>query len=80
MNEQIKLIWDFYGDEAEKIAEHHKIHLIDFDKKENLDAVDFGIEKLSSSHSIAYIVVIKNTVLKVRDALLPHRAEIVEEP
>ena len=37
MNRKIKLIWDFRGQEAQKIAEHHAIHLEEFAVKENLE-------------------------------------------
>ena len=78
MNRKIKLIWDFKGDDGKKTAEHHVIHLKEFDTKENLNSIDFGIETINELHSIAFMTVNESIVFKVRDALLPHRAEIVE--
>lgn len=78
MDRKIKLIWDFYGADAEKTAEHHKIHLTEFDVKENINSLNFSIEKIKDSHFIAAMVVKENIVFKVRDAVKPHRAEIVD--
>ena len=36
MNQKIKLIWDFKGEDAKKIAEHHQIHLKEFGLKESI--------------------------------------------
>lgn len=76
MSRKIKLIWDFKGEDAQKTAEHHNIHLKQFDEKEKLKSLDFGVETLNELHSIAFMTVIEANVFKVRDALLPHRAEI----
>lgn len=78
MNRTIKLIWDFKGEDAEQTAKHHVIHLKEFASKENLTKNEAGIEKLNDSHTIAYMLVKENEVFSVRDALIPHRAEIVE--
>lgn len=75
-NRTIKLIWDFKGDEAEKTAEHHTIHLKEFSIKEKLILSDVGVEKISEYHFIAFLNVMESEVYTVRDALIPHRAEI----
>ncbi len=75
-NRTIKLIWDFKGDEAEKTAEHHIIHLKEFSIKEQLILNDVGVEKISEYHFIAFLNVMESEVFTVRDALIPHRAEI----
>ena len=79
MNRNIKLIWDFKGEDGEQTAQHHIIHLKEFDKREKTNAFDFGVTKINPLHSIAYMTVSENIVFTVRDALLPHRAEIAEE-
>ncbi|MGB0887609.1 MAG: hypothetical protein ACPGSL_05775 [Vicingaceae bacterium] len=76
-NRTIKLIWDFKGDEAEKTAEHHIIHLKEFSIKEKLLLSDVGVEKISEFHFVAFLNVKESEVFTVRDALIPHRAEIV---
>ncbi len=78
MNQKIKLIWDFKGEDAKKIAEHHQIHLKEFGLKENLPILAFGVAEINPIHFIAFLIVNEAQVIVVRDALLPHRAEIVE--
>lgn len=78
MSRNIKLIWDFKGEDGLKTAEHHVIHLKEFDVKEKTNALDFGVETINPLHSIAYMIVSESIVFTVRDALLPHRAEIAE--
>ncbi len=77
MNRDIKLIWDFKGDDAEQTAKHHVIHLKEFDARENTNATDFGVEEINSLHHIAFMTIKEAIVFTVRDALLPHRAEVV---
>ena len=78
MNRSIKLIWDFKGEDGFKTAEHHVIHLKEFDEKEKLNSLNFGVEKINPLHSIAFMVVKESIVFTVRDAVKPHRAEIFE--
>lgn len=73
--EKIKLIWDFRGADAEKIAEHHVIHLKEYAVANGLDQNATGIEKKSPLYSLAFFVVEKQNMLTVRDALRPHRGE-----
>lgn len=72
---KLKLIWDFYGDDATKIAEHHVIHLNEFIEREKLPLKITGSENISTSHATAYIVVFENQMISVRDRLRPHRGE-----
>lgn len=76
-NRTIKLIWDFKGDDSEQTAKHHIIHLKEFSIKEKLILSDVGVEKISEFHFIAFLNVMESEVFTVRDALIPHRAEIV---
>lgn len=72
---KIKLIWDFYGPDAEGIAKHHVIHLKEFAKKEHLEVLQFGEENQSEKHFTAYMVVLEDNMPLVRDTLRPHRGE-----
>ncbi len=74
LSRKIKLIWDFHGPEAEKIAEHHAIHLREFSEKEELPFLKAGTETVSESHSLAYITVNEEHMITYRDALIPKRA------
>ena len=58
-----------------QIAEHHKIHLEEFILREKLDATS-GIESINDSHCIAFIIVNKDKMISVRDALRPQRGEV----
>lgn len=77
--EKIKLIWDFRGPDAAKIAEHHEIHLKEYIKIEKISLNKTGFTILNEVYAIAYIVVEKNEMILVRDALKPHRGEIYME-
>ncbi len=78
MSRQIKLIWDFRGEVSAKTAEHHEIHLKEYILAENLSPNITGFEIFGEMHSIAFMVVTDETMIQVRDALKPHRAEIYE--
>lgn len=76
MTDRIKLIWDFKGEVALNTAKHHQIHLDEFVAIEKIPNTNSGFEQLSEFHSIAYLVVDKENMIAVRDALKPHRGEI----
>lgn len=73
---KLKLIWDFRGPAAQKIAEHHKIHLEDYIRIENIDNAFTGLETHSDMHSIAFMVLDEDKMPPVRDALKPHRGQV----
>lgn len=79
MNRKIKLIWDFRGPDASEIARHHERHLQQYILAEDLPVNITGYKDLSGAHSIAFMVVEENDMLRVRDALIPHRGEVYEE-
>ena len=76
---KLKLIWDFRGPNAHKIAEHHEIHLKEYLKMEKLNTPITGTEDFSDMHSIAYLVVDKANMKLLRDALKPHRGQVYTE-
>lgn len=73
---KLKLIWDFYGPDASKIAEHHEIHLKEYIKLEKLNISITGHEAISDIHSIAFLVVDEDKMKPIRDALKPHRGQV----
>lgn len=77
MAKKIKLIWDFRGSEALPIAEHHRIHLEEFIAKEKLELNETGIHKMTDMYCIAYMMVSEIQMPIVRDALKPHRGELI---
>lgn len=78
MSRKIKLIWDFRGPASAKTAEHHENHLKEFILAENLPLNITGFEIYNELHAIAYMVVIDENMISVRDALKPHRGELYE--
>lgn len=72
---QLKLVWDFFGPDAEKTAEHHEIHLKEFIQNKKLSLEITGTEQVSDFQWIAFLVVYENDMIAVRDALKPHRGE-----
>ena len=76
MPEQIKLIWDFRGPSSAKTAEHHEIHLKEYIVIEKLPLNITGFQILNEIHAIAFMVVERENMIGVRDALKPHRGEV----
>jgi hypothetical protein len=72
----IKLIWDFRGPASAKTAEHHEIHLKEYIAIEKLPVTITGHQAFGDMHAIAFMVVTKDDMIKVRDALRPHRGEV----
>jgi hypothetical protein len=73
----IKLIWDFRGPNANKIAKHHAIHLNEFILKEKLEHIKVGEEAIDNHYHIAFMIVEQKDMITMRDALRPHRGEYV---
>ena len=76
--ERVKLIWDFRGPDAKKIAEHHIIHLNEFSAKESIIFENTGLIKLSDFMYSASVEINKIDLDKVKNALKPHRGQRVE--
>lgn len=79
MSRKIKLMWDFRGPASAKTAEHHEVHLKEFIAIEKLPLNSTGFEINGEMHAIAFMVVSDENMIKVRDALKPHRGELYEE-
>lgn len=75
----LKLIWDFRGPDALKIAEHHEIHLKEYIRRENLDLEITGFKAENDLHAIAFLVVQEDQMKPIRDALKPHRGQLYTE-
>jgi hypothetical protein len=76
---KLKLIWDFRGPDALKIAEHHEIHLKEFIEIDKTDLKITGFSALTDLHAIAFMVVNETEMKPIRDALKPHRGQVYEE-
>ncbi|MEZ4796374.1 MAG: hypothetical protein R2785_04295 [Flavobacteriaceae bacterium] len=75
---ELKLIWDFKGPDALKIAQHHEIHLKEYIQQQQLPITLTGAEALNEFHSIAFLVVNENHMKPIRDALKPHRGQVYQ--
>ncbi|WP_299891835.1 hypothetical protein [uncultured Lacinutrix sp.] len=73
---KLKLIWDFRGPDALKIAEHHEIHLKQYVLLEKLSLNITGFQSLNEFHAIAFLVVNEDEMKPVRNALKPHRGQL----
>lgn len=78
MGKKIKLIWDFYGEDALHVAKHHAIHLNEYVTKTNIKAIEIDSMEFSD-HAEAYIIVDEQHLVQVRDQLRPKRGQWVEE-
>ena len=76
---KLKLIWDFKGPDAYKIAEHHEKHLKEYIAIKNTNFNITGFEQLNDLHSIAFMVVTDDEMKPIRDALKPHRGTLYED-
>lgn len=79
MSKKIKLIWDFFGEDGLKTAEHHAIHLKEFAHKAKIESFEVGVENPTDDQSLAFIIVPEKNMIAVRDALRPKRGQWVEE-
>ena len=76
---KIKMIWDFRGPNALKIAEHHAIHLNEYAKINHVTKSGVGTETISDMHVIAYMVVNEDQTPTLREALKPHRGQVYND-
>ena len=76
---KLKLIWDFRGSDALKIAEHHEVHLKEYIASEKLNLNITGFEALSDMHAVAFMVVSEKDMKPIRDKLKPHRGQVYSE-
>jgi len=76
--ERLKLIWDFRGPAAAQTALHHEKHLKEYAAAEGITAPITGTETLQEFHHIAFLVVNKDEMKPVRDALKPHRGQLYQ--
>jgi hypothetical protein len=78
MSRKIKLLWDFRGEDAKETAKHHTIHLKEFATLEKLAFHEIGVLEVNPMFAAAFIIVDESTMKIYRDALKPHRGEIVD--
>ncbi len=73
---KLKLIWDFRGPNALKIAEHHVVHLKEYIAIQQTELNITGFNNITDLHAIAFMVVNESEMKPIRDALKPHRGQL----
>ncbi|MGE0560304.1 MAG: hypothetical protein AB7O47_00670 [Flavobacteriales bacterium] len=76
--QQIKLIWNFSGPDAEGIAKHHEIHIREFLEKNNFADLITGVDYQNEIYWSAYLIVNQTDMIFFRDKLKPHKGELVD--
>lgn len=76
---QLKLIWDFRGPSAGRIAEHHEIHLKEYIAINSIAVFKTGVETIHELHSIAFMVIDDADMKPIRDVLKPHRGQVYSD-
>lgn len=76
MDRKLKLIWDFKGPDAQRIAQHHVIHLNEFIERDQISSLGTGTQQISENHHIAFMGIEETAMPPVRDALKPHRGQL----
>lgn len=79
MGRQIKLIWDFYGEDAEQTSIHHATHLKEYAQKHQVEFLKIDHEPLEDEHFIAFFACYEKDMIKLRDELRPKRAQLYQE-
>ena len=79
MSKKIKLLWDFRGPEAFKIAEHHCIHLREYAEKEKIQVKDIATKVISEMYCIALMIIEEKDMQNCREALKPHRGQLATD-
>ena len=78
MKKKIKLIWQFNGVDAIKIAEHHLVHLNEYILREEIEVIDRGTELINDFSALSFIIIDNYLLEELRDVLKPHKGFIVE--
>ena len=60
-----------------QVAVHYTKHITEFMKEKEIPFFEMGEASLNEFHQVAYVVVKKEDVNAVRDALMPHRAFVL---
>ena len=72
-----KLIWDFRGPYGKNTAIHYEKHLREFFIVKKIKLIKSGIETVNEFHYLAYVIILKENLDKVKLVLKPNRVEIL---
>ena len=74
---KIKLIWDFKGLEATKIAEHFHVHLKEFLIRDKIIDFTSELEEIDEFYSMVNLIIDQKYVERIKNALKPKKAYLV---
>jgi len=74
MNKKVKFVWDFFGLDAKKTAEHSLHHVEDFLIKSKINFHSKGFLQESSHHFYSFVVIEMEFLEIIKEKLRPHRA------
>ena len=77
--QKIKLTWGFNGLDSLKTAQHFNIHLEEFLENEEILFHTTGLDSISDYHNIAFLVIDKQYIDKIKDTLKPQKAFLLED-
>lgn len=77
MERKLRLLWDFRGEDAKETAIHHTKHLQEFATLEKLKYHSIDIRESNPMLCSAFIIINEKDLKIYRDALKPHRGEII---
>jgi hypothetical protein len=69
----MKLLWDFFGPDAERTAVHFEKHLVQFLGSNGQPDLPRGTESAGAGHHAAYCIVPEALVEPMKRALRPNR-------
>ena len=75
--DKTKLIWDFRGSYGKNTAIHYEKHLREFLKLRKINLIKSGIETVNEFHYLAYVIILKENLNKVKSVLKPNRIGIL---
>ncbi len=78
MDKKIKFVWDFFGSDANKTADHSLFHLEEFLMRSNINIHSKGVSKQSDSHFFSFIVLDITHLEYIKSKLSPNRAFFIE--
>ena len=70
----LKFVWEFFGPDSKKLAQHHLQHLNEFLKKENVNSFESGVSFESDNLSYSYTILDESLLGFIKASLKPHKA------
>lgn len=69
----IRLIWDFFGPDSRRTAEHHGVHLREFLVREGFSSARTGLGSAGEGHGMSWCELAEADAERVASVLRPQR-------